>query len=507
MQAKPSSARAQGPAVSTATPSSREDALMRQGIDLDRIEDAHQHVAEVVVTYCGTIVDASHVGQHEDSSSFTIGEGPTADFPMSGDGLPDPAASPLVLSDPHGVVIVFSAQMSGRVRVGNQWLTLDELVSSRRAVADGNAFRYPMPAGSIARLHRGDVTFHVRAVPKGRRVAGRGKIDRQLWGFVGGTGLASAALFSLLSMIPSDVLAFELEDDVAGSRFASFHHIADEKLEEPDDVESGDDQPKGGQGQRADGTEGEMGKPSSKKPKGVYKMRGPANSIPQLARNIDPTLMAQQAGILGLMQKEQGHFFASVHGGAFAVGQDDEDIWGGLEGSEYGEAHGTIGGLGLLGTGHGGGGTGEGTIGMGNTGLIGKGAAGGDGVGYGRGSGLGFGKKVKHPPTVKAKPIAQLQGPLDKSIIRRVVRAHINEVRACYNQGLVRNPSLRGRVAIQFTIGGTGVVTNAVVGESSLSDPQVGRCVAKAVKRWRFPKPPGGGMVLVTYPFAMDPAT
>jgi TonB family protein len=308
-------------------------------------------------------------------------------------------------------------------------------------------------------------------------------------------------------MIPSDVLAFELEDDVADSRFAGFHNIADEEIEEPDDVESGDDQPQGGQGQRADGAEGEMGKPTSKKPKGVYKMRGPADSIPQLARNFDATLMAREAGVLGLIQQEQGHVFASVHGGAFAIGQDDEDIWGGLKGNEYGEAQGVIGGLGLVGTGHGGGGTGEGTIGYGNTGLIGKGGSGGKGTGYGRGSGTGFGHKVKRGPEVKLKPPTSVGSALDKSIIRRVVRAHINEVRSCYNQGLVRNPNLRGRLAVQFTIGGTGVVTNAVVGETSLSDPQVGRCVAKAVKRWRFPKPQGGGIVLVTYPFSMDPAT
>ena len=39
-----------------------------------------------------------------------------------------------------------------------------------------------------------------------------------------------------------------------------------------------------------------------------------------------------------------------------------------------------------------------------------------------------------------------------------------------------------------------------------MKDAGVGRCVAKAVKRWKFPRPPGGGMVLVTYPFNMDPA-
>ncbi len=83
----------------------------------------------------------------------------------------------------------------------------------------------------------------------------------------------------------------------------------------------------------------------------------------------------------------------SADSGAFAVGNDDADIWGGLAGTEVGEAYG-VGGLGLVGTGRGGSGTGEGTIGLGNTGLIGKGGGGGTGSGYGRGAGAGFGARA-----------------------------------------------------------------------------------------------------------------
>ena len=86
---------------------------------------------------------------------------------------------------------------------------------------------------------------------------------------------------------------------------------------------------------------------------------------------------ARASGILGLMGSESGHFLASPYGGAFAVGSDDADVWGGLTGTEVGESYG-VGGLGLVGTGRGGGGTGEGTIGLGS------------GSGYGRGSGAGF---------------------------------------------------------------------------------------------------------------------
>ena len=63
-------------------------------------------------------------------------------------------------------------------------------------------------------------------------------------------------------------------------------------------------------------------------------------AIPQMARNFDPDMNARNAGILGVVQQESGHFLASPYGGAFAVGNDDENVWGGLGGTEVGDAHG-----------------------------------------------------------------------------------------------------------------------------------------------------------------------
>ena len=133
--------------------------------------------------------------------------------------------------------------------------------------------------------------------------------------------------------------------------------------------------------------------------------------------------------------------------------------------------------LGLVGTGRGGGGTGEGTIGLGNTGLIGKGGGGGKGSGYGSGSGAGFGGRGKRVPQVRQAK-ATVQGALDRDIIRRIVRAHINEVRSCYNAGLTKDPNLQGRVAVNFVIAGTGKVASAVVQESTIKDQSVGNCIA-----------------------------
>lgn len=222
----------------------------------------------------------------------------------------------------------------------------------------------------------------------------------------------------------------------------------------------------GGFGQRHKGSEGQMGKPTSKRKAGLYAMKGPAEAVPAMSPN------------------------------------DDEDVWGGLSGSEVGEAYG-VDGLGLVGTGRGGGGTGEGTIGLGNTGLIGKGGGGGTGSGYGRGSGASFGGRGRRVPVVRQAK-AEVTGGLDRDVVRRIVRAHINEVRHCYNQGLTTDPTLEGRISVQFSIDAEGMVGSAVVSESTLPDASVGQCITKAVGRWKFPKPEGGGSVVVTHPFVLS---
>ena len=138
-------------------------------------------------------------------------------------------------------------------------------------------------------------------------------------------------------------------------------------------------------------------------------------------------------------------------------------------------------------------------------GLIGRGGGGGTGSGYGyaRGAGAGFGGRGTRVPTVRqAKP--QVQGALDTNVVRRVVRAHINEIRHCYDQGLARNPNLKGRVNVRFRIGGDGKVLAAEIAEDTLGDPTVGTCMLSSVKRWVFPKP-AGSSVDITYPFVLEP--
>jgi TonB family protein len=120
------------------------------------------------------------------------------------------------------------------------------------------------------------------------------------------------------------------------------------------------------------------------------------------------------------------------------------------------------------------------------------------------GSGGGFGGRGKAVPNVR-QATATVEGNLDKDIVRRIVRAHINEVRSCYNGGLSKDATLAGKVTIEFTIAADGSVDASKVADSELPDAKVGECIAKAVKKWVFPKPTGGGQVSVLYPFILEP--
>lgn len=103
-------------------------------------------------------------------------------------------------------------------------------------------------------------------------------------------------------------------------------------------------------------------------------------------------------------------------------------------------------------------------------------------------------------------PKAHIDGPLDREMIREVVKANILDIQACYNDGLKEDPELGGRVEVEFVIGGEGQVEEARVGErSDLGAPEVEDCIAGAVASWSFPAPVDHKPVQVSYPFNLTP--
>jgi Ca-activated chloride channel family protein len=132
-------------------------------------------------------------------------------------------------------------------------------------------------------------------------------------------------------------------------------------------------------------------------------------------------------------------------------------------------------------------------------------------IGYGyssAGSGFGTGhvvssKTVTVPTVTIGHPIAR--GELDKAIIRRYVKRHLQKITYCYEKQLLINPTLAGSVKSEFIIDGdTGRVIG--VATTGLGDKEVEACIAQVIKAIEFPKAEGSGQIKVNYPFIVRPA-
>ena len=92
-------------------------------------------------------------------------------------------------------------------------------------------------------------------------------------------------------------------------------------------------------------------------------------------------------------------------------------------------------------------------------------------------------------------------GALDPEIIRGIVREHADQIRYCYESELTRTPGISGEIIMKLVINGDGKVTQASTAETQMKSANVEGCLATKIKTWIFPKPKGGGIVIVNYPF------
>jgi hypothetical protein len=107
-------------------------------------------------------------------------------------------------------------------------------------------------------------------------------------------------------------------------------------------------------------------------------------------------------------------------------------------------------------------------------------------------------------PGVARPGSPRILGALDKSIIDRIVKQNLPQIRYCYQQELNKNPKLFGKLVVKFVIAKDGSVSSASTKASTLKNPIVEQCVNSRFRRMRFPKPKGGGIVIVSYPFVFN---
>ncbi len=95
------------------------------------------------------------------------------------------------------------------------------------------------------------------------------------------------------------------------------------------------------------------------------------------------------------------------------------------------------------------------------------------------------------------------EGEVDASRVASLVRGQLGGIRSCYERALPNNPTLAGRIDVRFTISPSGSASG--VDARGMSEaPEVGLCIASAIRRVSFPAPTGGA-VAFSFPFTFSP--
>ena len=124
--------------------------------------------------------------------------------------------------------------------------------------------------------------------------------------------------------------------------------------------------------------------------------------------------------------------------------------------------------------------------------------SGGGAVGYGAKS------EVKVSGTVAAEVAEIDSADIDQQKLAAFVRARFGLIKACYENALKRNPSLKGKISIRFTILETGGLSDILAAGNSLGAPEVASCIINTMRTWRTQFRPSGP-VTVEYPFVFTP--
>lgn len=472
-------------------------------VDASEVETA-QRAAEVVILWGDDVLHVAHVSPPRD---VVIGE-PSAGAPTEysiGRDLLGTDRLPILVERNGQLCCVVPEGAGGEVTIEGARKSFGELELAPFSELAG-AKLYAMPEGASARIEHRGLTFLVRPTSAGKKI---GAADGFRWKHAGWVGLSLAVhgfMLVMFYLMPPHTSALSLDDTTARARMAEYlveaPSVVDEPIPEQQPTEQSDSG--GDTGARHDGEEGAAGDPSEQRTRNRFGVQGdPNDPHPELAReNLRENL--QNVGPLGTLRIAMGSWDTptSPYGADQAHGNDPMSAIGALMGDQIGANFG-YNGLGMTGTGHGAGGFGEGTIGLGRLGTIGR-CCGTEGTGYGTGDNTGLGPRSPRVPNVITPRVTHVMGSLPAEAIRRVVRQHLPEVRFCYEQGLQSNPSMEGRVAVSWIIGGDGRVTGSSLTSSDLGSDRVESCIVQAVRRWTFPTPEDHGMVGVNYPFVLN---
>ena len=427
------------------------------------------------------------------SPGVTIGGASDVDFAC---GTLGAGAFPLVAPQDDQFVVNVAPTMEGEVVQNGVTTPLSALRYVTPSLSVGGASSLAVPQHGQLTVRVGNTSFAMRSVAKPKRYSPPVFVGLTTAAAVSvvGTAVVVFGLLGVIRSIPPDMDALAVDLNTSEARQVPFRATANEQDDPTQRAGQASDAP-GGTGTAMALEPGKMGTRDSDRSRGRYRIAKVAPT-PALSRH-DALQHALTAGVVGELRANMGHLMHSITSTSdITSGLDDATVYGGLLGDTPGEMYGGF-GFGPSGFGPGGGGPGLGTIGQGRYNTIGA----GDGTGPGYRTGPGGGDKVRKrkpkPPVVSLGSLVST-GDLDRATIRRYIRRRRAQVTYCYEKELQVKQSLRGTVVANFVISAGGAVTEA---RASGVDREVAACIARTIRSIQFPRPKGGGVVQVRYPF------
>jgi outer membrane biosynthesis protein TonB len=433
-----------------------------------------QDVLEVTVEWCGTVVDVQHLA---DGERFEL----NSNSPYG--GLDD-------LLPPGGLALAEVSIAGFRVTlppgIGGAWQGAET-----RSLSVETAHALTLAQGDRARCSLGPLTFYFARVPAS--VAPKGRSLLSLMGDV--RSLGSAAILHAVVMLiaiamPPTKKALSVDRFIGDDRYVDVLMVPPDQLQPlfagltDTTAETGDEQ--------GDSQQTEVAPPQSKpvqmtRPTPTKPVRSREDRKQEAIAVANDVMDALGDGALG---------DGDLLGGGDPLGAAGMAALAGMNGDAQGS------GEGLGGPGSPFGGTGLGMMPGGRdkslkTGRVRTGCKNCRTVKTALGS-----RQTKKPRKIRIiskKPV--VSDGLSRDEVMRVIRTKRNQYRACYEKALQTRRGLEGKIRMAFIVGPSGKVLSAKADQNTMGSPEVAQCISRRMRNWYFPRPRGGGIVKVSYPF------
>ncbi|AGC43535.1 hypothetical protein MYSTI_02208 [Myxococcus stipitatus DSM 14675] len=428
----------------------------------------------------GQIVEEHHVRR----DTVTIGHDArnTIVLPASDDR---PARFGVFENQGQQFQLVINESMQGRVNLGSSDVDFDALRAQGLASRRGDLYVLPLQESARGKVELGDATLFFQFVtppaeearpilPSDVRVSRWKTMDRVFFGILAASLLIhfSGAAIILAAEAPKEQeLALDQLDDRFVRAIIPQRPPEPAKTAAPGPTEAPkEDSPSPEPKEGAD-------KPSAEKP-----------AVAAAERHAEMVKKVSDKGLLKMLGSR------GAGSGAF------QDVLGGASGgSDIAAALQGAGGVGVAneasvgkGTGPRGGGTGT-VTGIGELGTQGGGKV-----------DLGTKKEVEVKGRVQESAPEVDSSDVDRDALARYVRARKGAIQSCYEKELKRNPNLKGKVVVRFSILPSGRVGDFEIDENTLGSEAVASCIRAAIRGWVFPFKPDDAAT-VSYPFVFSP--